>query len=67
MLHFSASLCRQLTTSIINDEKLSVVNLSFCQPYTKLVKFENLLGSKFYNLQLTLIVSFHRTKRTIYV
>ena len=49
MLHFSASLCRQLTTSIINDEKLSEVNLSFCRSYTKLVKFENLLVSKFYN------------------
>ena len=49
MLHFSANLCRQSTTSIINDEKLSEVNLSFCQSYTKLVKFENLLVSKFYN------------------
>ena len=49
MLQFSASLCRQSTTSIINDEKLSEVNLSFCQSYTKLVKFEILLVSKFYN------------------
>ena len=58
MLHFSASLCRQLTISIINDEKLSVVNLSFCQSYTKLVKFENLLVEvSFTALQLTFIVN----------